>query len=280
MTANDILVTRFARETFAASLNEASGGAGTPVPPQVEYLARYAERLHAAAVVREEVYVDRHYMDEHAAYYSRMLTPPPHTVRRFHLFEHELTQDGLAALLNEALTSSEARQHVEEALTDKYLGFVSIRPIPAAPVGRTVLRTLNEPGAQREIWALSPYDVHLANLRLCVQGLAFEQQDVAVGACATASVWSALSRVAKHEGMRAPTPAEVSAAASRHVLPHGRGMPAASGLTLGQMCEAIRSVGFAPEAMRPRMPEIFLLAVHTYLLSGIPVVLGLWNDEV
>src|SRR5205823_1832852 len=113
-------------------------------------------------------------------------------------------------------------------------------------------------------------------LQLRVDGLAFQQQDLAVGACATAAVWTALSRVARHEGMRAPTPAEVSDAAAKHLVPLGRTLPAIAGLTMPQMCEAIRAVGFAPEAFNAGpAPEAFVVALHTYLLSGIPVVLGL-----
>jgi hypothetical protein len=62
-----------------------------------------------------------------------------------------------------------------------YLGFVCVRPLDTVPIGRTVLRRLKN----REIWATGPYPVHLGNLLLEVDGLAFQQQDVAVGACAT-----------------------------------------------------------------------------------------------
>src|SRR5712692_86279 len=76
--------------------------------------------------------------------------------------------------------------------------------------------------------------------------------------------------------MRAPTPAEVSEAAARHLVPYGRTVPALAGLTMEQLCEATRATGFAPESMRAEPgPEYFVAALHTYLLSGIPVVLAL-----
>jgi hypothetical protein len=279
---NAISVHSFAQAEFARALMAASGSTDSDPPPQVDYLARYCDRLGAKTVVREEMYIDRHFMDEYAAFYSRLLRPPAHSVKRFHLFSHVMSGDDLDRALNGGLASPESRDEIEKGLSEKYLGFISVRPLRSVPIGRTVLRKLDGDGApRREIWATSTHQVHIANLELRVDGLAFQQQDLAVGACATAALWSALSRVARHEGMRAPTPAEVSEAAARHVLPFGRTLPALSGLTMGQLCEAVRECGFAPEVFRAdTMPEIFILALHTYLLSGIPVVLGLkWNGE-
>jgi len=277
MTLNSIRVQRFTRPSFVRALAAASGGDAGRAPEQVKYLARYCAKLGARTVVQEHVYVDRHYMDEYAAYYSRMLTPPKHTVIRFHVFGSAFTARHLRTDLADALSSPSVRVRVQKRLSQKYLGFVSVRPLAAVPVGRTVLQKLrNGRGRHREIWATANYSVHLANLQLNVNGLAFQQQDLAVGACATAALWSALSRVARREAMRAPTPAEVSEAAAKHLIPEGRAQPAVSGLTISQLCEAVRASGFAPERMHAlTYPEIFMIGLHTYLLSGIPVLLAL-----
>ncbi|MBS2013567.1 MAG: hypothetical protein JST00_11805 [Deltaproteobacteria bacterium] len=270
---------RFALKSFRTALTKASEDDGEPAH-QVDYIARYCERLGAKTVVREDHYVDRHYLDEYGLYYSRALRPPRSVVRRFHVFARTFSEVAFSRLLSRRLAANSLEAHrLDEDLSSDYLGFISIRPVPSVPVGRTVLRRLDD-GEKRDIWATGIHQVHLANLRLRVEGLAFQQQDLAVGACATAALWSALSRVTRHEGMRAPTPAEVSEAAAKHVLPHGRTLPAVSGLTVDQLAEAIRSTDFAPEAVRAdEMPEVFVAALHTYLLSGIPVVLALQNGE-
>jgi len=79
------------------------------------------------------------------------------------------------------------------------------------------------------------------------------------------------------DGMRAPTPAEISEAATRAARPPVRGLLSAStGLTVTQLCEATRSLGFTPEVISAmRRPESFVGALHAYLQSGIPVVLAL-----
>lgn len=279
MVENRIVAEAFELDAFRKALTAAAGNDKVPVASQVRYLARYCKRLGAKTVVRENHYIDRHFLDEHALYYSRNLRPPPNHVRRFHVFQREFSDAELSALLEKAAQSGDEAGRIEADLSRDYLGFISIRPLPSVPVGRTVLQR-PEDGEQRDIWATGLHDVHLANLKLTVNGLAFQQQDLAVGACATAAVWSGLSRVTRHEGMRAPTPAEVSQAAGRHVLPNGRTVPAVSGLSVQQLCEAIRSAGFAPEVVRAdERPEFFVVALHTYLLSGIPVVLVLLRND-
>lgn len=279
MIENRIVTEAFELDAFRKALTAAAGNDKFPVCSQVRYLARYCKRLGAKTVVREEHYIDRHFLDEHALYYSRNLRPPANHVRRFHVFSRVFSDADLSMLLEKTAQSPKDAQTIAADLSSDYLGFVSIRPLPSVPLGRTVLRRL-EDGEPRDIWATGTHEVHLANLRLIVNGLAFQQQDVAVGACATAAVWSALSRVTRHEGMRAPTPAEVSQAAARHVLPNGRTVPAVSGLNVQQLCEAIRSSGFAPEVVRAdERPEFFVVALHTYLLSGIPVVLVLTRND-
>ena len=260
----------FSAPDFVRRIREASRAAPTSrtVVAQVAYLARYCEALGAKTVVIEDHYIDRHYLAEFAFYYCRSLSPPENHVRRFHLFDVHFDEGALRRRIKDIAKNQTAASKIESA----YRGFVSIRPIPAVPIGRTVLSRLDD-GEPRDIWATGKQKVHLANLELEVDGLAFQQQDLAVGACATAALWSALSRVTRMEHMRAPTPAEVSEAAGRHLLASGRVVPAASGLTIQQLCEAVRACGFAPEYVRADRNEIFIATLHAYLLSGIPPVL-------
>jgi hypothetical protein len=48
-----------------------------------------------------------------------------------------------------------------------------------------------------------------------------------------------------------------------------------------QLCEAIRAFGFTPEVISARgRPEVFVASLHTYLLSGMPVVLALRGSGI
>ena len=263
------------------------------IPEQVKYLARYCERLGVRTLVHESHYMDRHYIDEYAFYYSRMLSPPPNSVRRLHFFAREFDDSQFNAWLERSLRSPSEREAVEAELMSMpdgsipnargYLGHCAIRPIASVPIGRTVIARLHDnEGQAREIFATSPHPVHLANLKLRVDGLAFQQQDAAVGACATAALWTALVRVARLDGIRAPTPAEISDVATQSLRVGARPLLTAStGLTINQLCQATRALGFTPEVISARgRPEAFMLALHTYLMSGIPLVLALRGSGV
>jgi hypothetical protein len=243
------------------------------VPRQVEYLAAYLDALKVATVVRETRYIDRHYMDEYALFYSRMLNPPSNTVTRLHFFEKKFDGTALNRWMREAMRGRDpAKTIAKEA--GRYHGYCCVRPIPESPIGRTVIARWPDDVRPREIYAIGTHQVHIGNLEFSVVGLPFQQQEAAVGACATASVWSALSRVARHDGMRAPTPAEIALAVERspHAL-HRAPLAPTTGLTTDQVFDAIQAFGFTPAAVSGERPEILALALHTYLQSGIPVVM-------
>src|SRR4051794_25010793 len=93
MVRNQIAAEPFDRSLFGQKLMDATGTASVPVARQAAYLARYCEWLESKTVVREDHYVDRHFLDEHGAYYSRNLEPPLSSVRRFHLFSTAFSDD-------------------------------------------------------------------------------------------------------------------------------------------------------------------------------------------
>ena len=94
-----------------------------------------------------------------------------------------------------------------------------------------------------------------------------------MGACATTAIWSAMSRVVRADGGRAPTPYAVTQAATRHYL-RDRALPAVSGLELAQLTAAVHEFGYAPYVLKPANEyATFLLSLKSYLLSGIPAVL-------
>ena len=270
MTENEIHVEQFSAATFIDTVKQAGGGI---VTRQVEYLADYLQTLKVATIVRETRYIDRHYMDEYALFYSRMLRPPRNTVTRLHFFEKAFDRTALSRWMTDGMRGRDTSKAIAKQ-AGRYHGFCTIRPIPDSPVGRTVIARWPDQKKPREIYAIGSHPVHIGNLVFSVAGLPFQQQEAAVGACATASVWSALSRVARHDGMRAPTPAEIALAVERpsHLV-HRAPLAPTTGLTVDQVFDAIQSFGFTPAAVSGERPEILALALHTYLQSGIPVVM-------
>jgi hypothetical protein len=196
-----------------------------------------------------------------------LLDPPRPKATRLHFFDRRWTLDDLKVQLAGAIARPGDHQ-----LAAHYLGFSVIRPLPAAPIGRTVLRTYRGVAERCFAPAELAHRVHLAGLTIELQGLPFQQQDQGVAACATTAVWSALTKVLRTDGGRAPTPFAVTVAATDHRV-QARAFPALAGLDLDQMATAIHEFGYQPHVFqRAGGSDDFFLALTTYLRSGMPVV--------
>ena len=244
-------------------------------PPQMTYMGIYLGSLNCRTIVHERHYIDRHYIDDFSLFYSRSLRDYPNNCQRLHFFSSEFDEEQWSGFVQRA--SGGGREDVERELAGHYLGFMVIKPLPGSPIGRTVLRTYDRTtrsGQIREFSAIRCYTVSLAGLSLSVRGLAFQQQDQGVSACATTPLWSALQRTAPLEHLSSPTPAEITEAASRYMLLGGRALPS-EGLHFDQLCEAVRATGLAPVLLTSISPREDRAHMATYLRSGLPVLLGI-----
>ena len=244
-------------------------------PPQMTYMGIYLGSLNCRTIVHERHYIDRHYIDDFSLFYSRSLRDYPNNCQRLHFFSSEFDEEQWSGFVQR--DSGGGREDVERELAGHYLGFMVIKPLPGSPIGRTVLRTYDRTtrsGQIREFSAIRCYTVSLAGLSLSVRGLAFQQQDQGVSACATTALWSALQRTAPLEHLSSPTPAEITEAASRYMLLGGRALPS-EGLHFDQLCEAVRATGLAPVLLTSISPREDRAHMATYLRSGLPVLLGI-----
>ena len=251
------------------------GQVGAYWPPrQMTYIGLYLGSLHCKTIVHERHYIDRHYIDDFSLFYSRSLRDYPNSCQRLHFFASEFDEKQWSDLIRRANDGS--RREVERELAEQYLGFMVVKPLAGSPVGRTVLRTFGRTTSRghREFPAIRRYPVTLAGLSLEVEGLAFQQQDQGVSACATTALWSALQRTAPLESLSSPTPAQITEAASRYMLPGGRALPS-EGLRFDQLCEAVRATGLAPVSVTSISPREDQAHIATYLRSGLPVLLGI-----
>lgn len=246
---------------------------------QVQYLAGYLRHpsLGVKTLLIEKPYVDRHYMEEYGRYYALSFRPPKPTTTRVHAFAVDLTDDQLQQIIETAAGGPEQRLEQERALQSAYRGFIVLRPLAAAPVGRTVLEPFRGLESRR-FQCAQVHRVHLTGFELTVRGVPFQQQEQAVGACATTAIWSALAGAARSSGRRGPTPYEITEGATRHVMTD-RQLPAQSGLNLDQVVAAVQACGFAPQVLKAGdSGGAFGHAVKCYLASGIPVVLLVYES--
>ncbi|MBK7583806.1 MAG: hypothetical protein IPI67_26885 [Myxococcales bacterium] len=226
------------------------------------YLFEYLTDLGAHSILVETRYVDRHFLDDFVSYYARSFRAPPPQCSRLHFFTS--SPEDLLARLHAACNGQ--TESVERELQEAYLGFVVVRPLDGASIGRTVLKTYPIAG-RRHYEVVRPYHVHLLGLRLRVDGLAYQQQDQGAAVCASTALWSALQRVARVAGYRTPTPSAITVAAKSP-------FPAQNGLTWTQMAEALNALGYVADVLEPSDNRDFFRAqMVACLRSQLPVIL-------
>jgi hypothetical protein len=248
---------------------------------QVKYLRCYLHDLGARSVVIEPNYFDRDYLSEFEAFYATSSVGYPNICQRVHYFGERVTRTVFAKAVG---GDERARALVERS----YLGHVIVRPIPGAPIGRTVLKSYPDDkgitdGTPRIMEPARAYEAHVAGLTLTVSGLAWEQQDSAVGSCATVALWSMLHSSAFDDHHAIPTTAEITSMA-HWSAPTGHRIFPDSGLQLAQVLEVIKGHGLAPviitgeEEDQAFSRQRFCTLVASFIRSGYPVLVNGWLE--
>ena len=252
-----------------------------PQTNQVAYLREYLRDLGVKSVVEEPNYFDRDYLAEFSAFYAISARGYPNICKRLHFFSAPVGR----AQLEAALGGDGDAYGIMQA---SYAGFSVIRPIPSAPLGRTVLALYpnDDPGRPPRIFdPARDYKAHIGGIELVIKGLAWQQQDTGVAACATIGVWTMLHSSAFDEHHAIPTTADITKAAHKSASLGNRIFPSV-GLTIYQLAEAIKEHGLSPVICQGDIKpdggfsrERFATTCAAFIRSGYPVlVLGKFSD--
>jgi hypothetical protein len=238
-------------------------------------------------VLEEPYYFDRDYLASFRAFYGDSPRGYENACVRLTFFsplegERELRSDLEAACGNDAAA--------QQRLQDAFLGFCVVRPIPAK-LGRTVVAWYpddKEDDPKRVIAPCRSYAVNIAGVRLCVSGLAWQQQDTNVAACATIGIWTMMQSSGFQDRLALPTTASITEAAHRTASLGERIFPTA-GLLNHHMLEAIKEHALAPLLIDGDLDDghgpifsvdRFSATCASLLRSGFPVlVIGRRGDE-
>lgn len=247
-----------------------------PQTAQIQYLRGYLADLGAVSVLEEPQYFDRDYLSEFAAFYSVSASGYSNLCSRLHFFSGpELKRADLEAAVGGSQQLLGLQHH--------YLGFVVIRPIPQAPLGRTVLRWYSDPtpDTPRVTNPSRIYRCNVAGMQFEVQGLAWQQQDTGVGACATVGLWTMLHSSAFDDNHAIPTTAEITRSAHETASLGSRVFPS-TGLSIFQVGEAIKAWSLSPLVVEGDLVKAgidgfsktrFAATCAAFIRSGYPVLL-------
>lgn len=235
------------------------------------YFEEYFQELKAKAIVVETDYIDKDYLEDHAAYYDRCFRSYRRRTIRLHFFDVGFEREEFDACI-----TSKSGGIDERALDAGYLGFVVVKPLPMSIIGRTCLRTYPADG-RRYFPSLRTYEVHLFGLRLEVQSLAYQEQDTVVAACATSALWSCFQGTGKLFQHPIPPPVKITDWAAAHmpenlVLASARAFPN-DGLTASQMAAAVRRLDLEPMVVSTKDRHNLNGVAYAFLKGKIPCVM-------
>ena len=238
-------------------------------PDIVQNTIRHLRILGAKSYVLEEPYIDRDYSADYLEFYARTFRTHPRHCSRAHFF----TED-VSPLLSADLSTERLRQ-LRALPADSYCGFCVLRPLPTAPIGRTVLRAdlRGRSDMEATVTCRAPFEVNLLGIDLKVPGAAYLQQDARVGACAQVAIWAGMRHMHARYGYNWVSVADITRLATPTAPDEAVSLPAGSDfLTSERMIRAISEAGYQPLCFRK--PNI-AGAILPYVESGIPVILGL-----
>lgn len=238
-----------------------------------EYLQQYFDELNAETILVEKDYVDRDYLQDYAECYDRCFFEYPRRTNRIHFFSCDFTLDDFEQSLIGTPESS-----LTVRLKENYLGFIVVKLLPQAIIGRTCLRTYSADRGRRNFPCLRLYPVSLYGIDLEVLSIAYQEQDRVVAACATSALWSCFQGTGKLFQHYIPAPVEITKWATdlmpdNIVAAGARAFPN-NGLTAKQMAHAISRVELEPHIFRANSRYNLNGGAYAYLRGKIPSLLS------
>ena len=235
----------------------------------VNSIIRHLRALDVCLYVLEDPYIDRDYSADYNQFYSSIFHAYERHCKRVHFFSEDISQ-----LFQRPLSTTQLND-LSNAAKGSYCGFCVVRPLPASPVGRTVLSARLDSGSNMEaaVTCRADIDVHLLGMELQVTGTSFIQQDSRVGACAQVAIWAGMRHMHTRHNYNWISVADITRFAGLPSKAEASSLPNASnGLSTNAMVRAIAKAGYQPLYLSH--PDIGY-NILPYVDSGIPVILGL-----
>jgi len=246
-----------------------------------EYIYRYLGELGAKTILLEKEYIDKDYIIDYSAFYSRSFKDINRKTERMHFFTDDFTPEEFLQLLENA------DETLYQRLCSSYLGFTVMKPIHDkgnnSLIGRTLLKTYPfQDDNDRRHFIGDTYKTSIYGIHLSIQSLPFQTQDLAVGACASTACWICQYPLIQMFGIEKNSLYEVTSKSVTFPNAHSdRNFPS-EGLSLFQIKNYFNTVGLESESIRcvsdlnrnPHLDRI-PVAVRAYSNMGLPIIAAL-----
>jgi len=235
-------------------------------PAVVQEVLGQAYSLGAQTAVIEFRYLDPDYRSEHSRFYSTTFRRYPSVAHRLHFFARP-----------PPATWRDPEHSLDFTdLESSYLGFVVLRPLVGARVGRVALAPPRD--LADDLTCATREGVNVFGVPMSVRASPFMAQDSQLGVCAHMSLWVVNQHHHLAYGRQRRTAGEIT-----ELVPNdlGLGRPAPStGLTVEQLAAGCRALGLPALVYKCKKPEdlpsggLIPSIACRYLNSGMPVIVA------
>ena len=236
---------------------------------QIAYLFGYLRDCGTKKFIVEENYIDKDYLEDFSYYYVRCFHHYEKFCKRLHFWGIDFSEQQFKEIL-----AGNNPDKLIELLKEHYKGFIVMKPLPNAQIGKTCLETYRHDD-HRFFPTSRKYTANLFGINFCVTSLAFQEQDHVVSACATSALWSIFHKAGDIYHQPILSPVEITKRATEHLPLESRAFPN-EGLSAEQMANAIRSVGLEPYFIKAQNLYIMNSTLYAYLKGKIPAILGVF----
>ena len=273
--------------------------------PQITYLSNYLDsfidpdsidshKIKDIVIVYENDYIDKHYLEDYSAYYASCFANYKKTCSRLHFFKN----------IKKSASPREDRPYIEfeklingkdsDYSQDNYLGFIILRPIPYTFFANICLKAYDSNNDRKLLTKKNTSS--LFGQKYTIDSIPFQEQDRAVSACATASLWTFYQSSSINCNHLIPSPNQITKSAYPEKHGYTREFPSA-GLSTKMICRSLRHYGFTPEKyqfdvkntddnkekleeLKKKNISLLKQYLYTYSSSDMPLILGITVKDV
>ncbi len=250
---------------------------------QILYLCNYLKEKQTKTIIIERDYIDRSYLEDYLSYYSRCFNQYGKKCKRLHFFKDYDPLPGLSQEEFEQWIIGDDCILDDSRLTENYIGFAVVKPLPETVIGRTCLEAPQTTSTNKQFFfpTTKNYEAGLCGLTLKIENsLPFQEQDKITSACATSALWTLFHSYSPNSGL-VKSPSTITKIASNGFF---AGIDQQTpGLTPEMMGAALSSEGLQPlliklkddsDSNKTKVTQKARTYIYPYLKSGIPVLLG------
>ncbi|WP_303316863.1 hypothetical protein Q4Q34_08645 [Flavivirga abyssicola] len=240
------------------------------------------DNCKAYTCVLEQKYVSQSYLTDYSHYYTTSFSEISKFTSRIHFFHSKFNEEEFDEY---AILNKDSKNYKGQQIWESYLGYMTIRPLGGSPFGTILFKTYPYIENFRSRYynsILEDFRFDVFGEQIRISSLPFQQQDKAVGACATFAIWCCYHKLQQLYKTKLLSPYEITKKAGISQI-HSESMFPTVGLDGYQVVSIFEESNLRTETFsfedKQLNPSLLKEIIYAYNKCGIPILLGYEFDD-